>query len=132
MVVSSQVVMERANAKAMRGMLSIAKVCDKTNGDKRKKSNHKSLAPSVESSVSVWGEEKQREGIDCTTKECRGREQKKSMGLNGAQTLALAAADRRFVELGALIMLGREADPEAVRYTIPAPMRGLRFAGVMG
>lgn len=55
------------------------------------------------------------------------------IGLRMWRLHTLAAADRKFVELGALIILGRAApEPEPVRYTIPAPMRGLRLVGVVG
>lgn len=67
-----------------------------------------------------------------TTGACHRTKRKGGVAKQRDTPQTLAAADRRFVELGARIMLGRGGAPEPapVRYTIPAPILGFRFAGV--
>ena len=58
---------------------------------------------------------------------------KKMTKTNQPTPHTLAAADLKFVELGALIILGLATpDVVPVRYTIPAPILGFLFAGVTG
>jgi len=47
------------------------------------------------------------------------------------QILVVAAADRRFVELGTRIIVGRAA-AALVLYTMPVPVRGFLSIGVVG